>query len=356
MLYFKQLNKYMHIFKMKGVKLVIAGLYGKVKNDFKKIVESGKNAKQFMEKSKDTFVKKIDQNNDGKFDIKDVSVMAETVKDTVGKNARILKETIDEKVSELELKVLQPIFEDTLCSDKFAFPKFVRITERDKKYTGKDGCKKSIGYWSEQKGIRMINIFRDSVEFFDLSFYPNPEEEFYYADPCECKKYIVLDEYFNYLKQVRVGELQMIAQELGAKHFRVVYKEEKKSVLEKVFHAAGTLKVIDSEVSQDSREKKYNNIEIASEMEFVEHAPQKPELKYLKHDPTINSLIEMRMKEHSVKHQKLVLKLSNSSGLKESEAMKVDAALKMIRLGTNSNILKEAQRESRRSLEYEIDF
>ena len=36
--------------------------------------------------------------------------------------------------------------------------------------------------------------------------------------------------------------------------------------------------------------------------------------------------------------------------------MKVDAILKIMRLGTNSNILKEAQRESRRSLEYEIDF
>ena len=45
MLYIKQLNKYMYIFKMKEVKLVIAGLYGKVKNDFKKIVESEENAK-----------------------------------------------------------------------------------------------------------------------------------------------------------------------------------------------------------------------------------------------------------------------------------------------------------------------
>lgn len=35
----------MYIFKMKEVKLVIAGLYGKVKNDFKKIVESEENAK-----------------------------------------------------------------------------------------------------------------------------------------------------------------------------------------------------------------------------------------------------------------------------------------------------------------------
>ena len=33
----------------------------------------------------------------------------------------------------------------------------------------------------------------------------------------------------NYLKVARVSELQKIAQDLGAKHFRVTYKEQKKS-------------------------------------------------------------------------------------------------------------------------------
>lgn len=58
-------------------------------------------------------------------------------------------------------------------------PHFIRVTERDKKRAESEVCQGAIGYWSD------------------------------------------------YLKQVRISELQKIAQDLGAKHFRVTYKEEK---------------------------------------------------------------------------------------------------------------------------------
>ena len=51
-----------------------------------------------------------------------------------------------------------------------------------------------------------------------------------------------------------------------------------------------------------------------------------------------------------------MLKLSNTSGLKESEALRIDATLKSMKVGSNMTILKEAQNESKRYLEYEIDF
>ncbi len=52
-------------------------------------------------------------------------------------------------------------------------PHFIRVTERDKKRAESEVCQGAIGYWSD------------------------------------------------YLKQVRISELQKIAQDLGAKHFRV---------------------------------------------------------------------------------------------------------------------------------------
>ena len=76
----------------------------------------------------------------------------------------------------------------------------------------------------------------------------------------------------------------------------------------------------------------------------------------MKYDPSINGLIEMRMKEYPLVHQKFMLKLSNTSGLKESEALRIDATLKSMKVGSNMTILKEAQNESKRYLEYEIDF
>ena len=54
--------------------------------------------------------------------------------------------------------------------------------------------------------------------------------------------------------------------------------------------------------------------------------------------------------------QTLTIKLSNSSGLKESEAVKIDAILKGLKCTGNSIVVNEVRNESRRYLEYEIDF
>lgn len=189
-------------------------------------------------------------------------------------------------------------------------PHFIRVTERDKKRAESEVCQGAIGYWSD------------------------------------------------YLKQVRISELQKIAQDLGAKHFRVTYKEEKSLFLEKTDTKKVGIKARDTaEYEQKKEEKKYSKIEIAAEMECPGHAPVEPELKYMKYDPTVKSLVELRMNTQGpMKRQFLTLKLSNSSGLKESEAVKIDAVLKGLKCSGNSTLISEAQNESKRYLEYEIDF
>ena len=92
-------------------------------------------------------------------------------------------------------------------------------------------------------------------------------------------------------------------------------------------------------------------------MECPGHEPVEPELKYMKYDPTVKSLVELRMNTQGpMKRQSLTLKLSNSSGLKESEAVKIDAVLKGLKCSGNSTLISEAQNDSNRYLEYEIDF
>ena len=226
-----------------------------------------KNAKDLLEKSKDITIQVADQNDDGKFDLEDVSAIAESVGNAMKKGVQTLKETTDEKARELELKTLQPIFLETLNDTDFLMPKFIRITERDKKHTESAVCKGSIGFGSDQKGLHIVNIFRDSIDLYGLSFYPDGDSEFYYMDPSDRDAYIALDEYFNYLKQVRISELQKIAQDLGAKHFRVIYKEEKTSFSEKKGSKKLTVKPITSaDVEQNYEDKKYSTIEIAAEM------------------------------------------------------------------------------------------
>lgn len=92
-------------------------------------------------------------------------------------------------------------------------------------------------------------------------------------------------------------------------------------------------------------------------MECPGHAPIEPTTKYMKYDPNIQKLIEMRMDTQGpLSHQALTIKLSNSSGLKESEAIKIDMILKSLKCTGNSTVVNETRNESRRYLEYEIDF
>lgn len=324
---------------------------------FNKIVSNvGKNAKDLLEKSKDIAVKVSDQNDDGKIGLDDVSIIAGNVGKVMQKGAKSLKESVDEKARQMELKTLKPIFLEDM--NGFSMPRFIRVTERDKKHSESEVCKNSIGFWSEFKDGQLLNIFRDSIDSYAISFYPNVESEFYYVNPVDKDNYIVLDEYFDYLKQVRIGELQKIAQDLGAKHFRVTYKEEKTTFTERKKNIKVAIKsVASATIEQQKEENKYSKIEIAADMECPGHAPVEPKLKYMKYDPTIINLVELRMNTQGpLSHQTLTLKLSNSSGLRESEAVKIDAILKGLKCTGNSTVVSETQNESRRYLEYEIDF
>ena len=92
-------------------------------------------------------------------------------------------------------------------------------------------------------------------------------------------------------------------------------------------------------------------------MSFPGHEPIKPQLKYLQRDPSIQTLIAMRMNENSpLINQKFMLKLSNTSGLKEKDAVKIDAILKGLKCSGNTTVESEAKNESRRFLEYDIRF
>lgn len=331
----------------------------KKKLGFGKILaDTGNNAKELFKKSKEAVVQATDQNDDGKLDYKDVSIIAGSVENTVKKAAQVMKEQMEEKNRIMELKTLRPVFKESLNDEQFFMSKFIRITERDKKHAESEVCKGSIGYVSEQKGLRIVNIFQDSIDAFGLTFYPNYDSEFYYVDPSDGCNYIALDDYFGYLKLARVNELQKLAQDLGATHFRVTYKEEKTVLAEKKTKVkTDVMKTASVDLEHEQEEKKYSTIEVAAEMKFPGHDPVTPRLKYLKNDQSIQTLVEMRMdRKGAVLHQRFMLKLSNSSGLKEKDALKIDAVLKGMKCAGNATVVSEVQNESRRYLEYEIDF
>ena len=262
---------------------------------------------------------------------------------------------IEESKRQWNLNRLKPIFLHDLNGMRYS--RLIRIVERDKKFEI-EVCKGSIGYWATCKGERWMNIFKDSVNKFGLNFYPNDEVNFYYMDPTDGDSYIVLDEYFYRLKQARVSELQKIAQDLGAKYFKVTYMKEKTTLSKKSANGKGSIhKKGNGSAQMNATEQKYDRMDIAAEMSFPGHEPVMPHVRYLKYDPNILNLIEMRMDTKGpINHQILNIKLSSSSGLKETDAVKVDMILKSLKMAGNTTVSSEAKNEAKSILKYEIDF
>ena len=315
-------------------------------------------AGELLTKAKTKATQILDQDGDGKLDAKDVSIAAGKAGEAVKKTADAVKKAANEKTYELDLKILRPIFMDDLNDPEFEWTKLIRITGRDKRRSESEACKGSIGYIQEEKGIRFINIYEDSRKNVGITYVPTLDAEYYYVDPSNNGTYIALDEYFSYLKTLRIGELQRIAQDLGAKYFRVTYIEKKTRFSSKKAKIRGkAAAVAAAEAEREISLQDRSSVEIAAEMECPGHAPIEPKVQYLQREPSVHTLISLRMNETGpITRQKLMLKMSNSSGIKEKDALKIDAVFKGMKCEGNSTVTCEAQNESRRYLEYEIEF
>ena len=236
------------------------------------------NVKELLGKAKDGIVKAMDQNGDGTFDMKDVSVIAGSIGNAAKDTIYAMKESAEERSRIAERKALCPIFADDLDSADFALTKLIRITDIDKKRAESEVCRDSIGYVSAQKDLRIVNIYRKSAEMFGLSFYPDMDREIYYVDPTDRNSYIALEEYFSYLKLVRVGELQKTAQDLGAKYFKVTLKENNMSHSKKETKAKEKAKIVSvkesAEGKMDVTTSEASSLEVAAEMQCVGHPPK----------------------------------------------------------------------------------
>lgn len=322
------------------------------------LVNAGHVAKEHINKSKDAAIRSMDQNADGKFDLNDVAAIAESVGDAAKMGVARVKENADESRKRMDLRALRPIFADTLDQADFLMSKLIRVVDRDKKHAENEVCKGSIGFLSDRGGLQVVNLFKDSLDVFGISFYPDADCEFYYVNPSDRDNYISLDDYFSYLKMMRINELQRVAQDLGAKHFKVTYKEERTSFSQSKGKAQlKMLKAVNLDGQHDETEKKYSVMDIAAEMQMDGHEPHEPKLVYLLKDENVQNLIHLRMAGGlSFHHHKISIKMSNSSGIKENDAAKIDAVLKGMKVCGNATVVSEVQNESRRYLEYEIDF
>ncbi len=333
--------------KGKSMKEVAALLVGAGKTAAK---AAGKSAAKAAGNAKNAVVNAIDANDDGKFDLKDLSFVAAQ-----------FGEKREADRAKKEFDALQPIFQDTVTSPEFTLPKLIRVAQMDKKHEEAECCQDSIGFRAEHGGIQIITIYPGWTKLLNLDFYPNANSELFYVDPCDRDKYIALEQYFNYLRVSKVGELQMIAQSLGAKHFKVSYVEQESADSENKVNAMVAMKGKatpsgSGEIDHEKSSSSFLKVSVGAEMEFLGHDPIEPTLKYLKGDPNIETLIKMRMSNNAPIHQRTIINLVSSSEISEKDAAKIDGAMSALHYGGKLAIQKQAQKESRTTLEYEIDY
>ena len=325
------------------------------------VAGAGKAAAGFFSKAKNTVINALDQNGDGTLSLDDISVVKDSVKAAIKDTGEKWNESVEQKKRAKDLKDLHPIFDADVDKPDFALPKLIRIAAMDDKHAESSVCKDSIGFVFVSKDLDIITIYPERIADFDLEFYPDLDSEMYYVDPADRDRYIALDKYFNYLKIARISELQKIAQDLGAKHFRVTYKEHQQAMIANDVKGKALLRVPskqggDIEAEHRRREGSDTKIEIAAEMEYIGHRPIEPTLVYFRNDPQIQSLVSLRMADNTMTRQVYTLDLSNSSGIKMKDAIKIDAAMSAMKVVGNATVTSEVQREMRRIFEYEIDF
>ena len=339
------------------------------KPDLFSIVQSaGRAASDLFGRTREAARSFIDEHGLDELDSEDVAEGADKALRTVEKTAVSIYEGVKtggaqlgEKLAkakrEAELKNLQPIFAEDIGTPDFTMSRLIRLTRMDRKRAASEVCRGSIGHDSSPRDVRVVNLYTDHLEKSGLTFYPDAGSEIYYVDPADRTRYIALDEYFRYMKIARITELQKLAQDLGARHFRVTYKEEKRTLTRRSGTAVPSAKGFGKASGEsDMLDASSVTAETAAEMELAGHPPVQPTLVYLRKEPAVRSLIELRFSQNPITHQRVVIQLSNSSGMKEHEAAKVDAALEAMKCAGNATVLSEAQSEARRYLEYEIDF
>lgn len=320
------------------------------------VADAGKKAGEFFDKSKEKMVSNLDQNDDGKFDLSDVGAMAESVGDAFKEKVATIRQNAEERSRQQEYKRLQPVLKEDLESPDFALPKLIRIEERSGEYLENEICKDSIGHYTSGKDFRLLTVFADTLESLRLSFEPASSNGFYYVNPYDRDQYFLLDDYFNHLKNKQVNELLYIAERLGAKSLKVCSteiakeSEKRKGIIQTKAAKQG------AEVSAESGTKQAASLKIEASFIAKGHEPKKPEVYYLKNNPDVSNIVEMRMNRSSISHFAYSIQLSQTYGIQKSEAAKVDAVLEGVKVGGNAKFSDELAKESLSVLQYEIDF
>ncbi len=265
-----------------------------------------------------------------------------------------------EKKKQSELDKMALIFEDDLTADNFRHQRVIRIVNYDKRHDN-ELCEGSVGFYEKTPTRAIPTIYTKYVEKLGFSFYPHLSESVYIADPCVFGNYIEIDEYFNHMKQVRVNELTLIAQSLGAKHVEIRLRSANKNSSYENCNGNINVPYVDIEAHRKQQKESQRAIEIWASTDFEPGfwlgGPTMPNVLYFRNESDISTLIQMTMTNRSkVTKRTYSMRASSSSGMSLSEAASINDSLKSIKANAGLTFEKRANDESEAVLEYTIEF
>ena len=158
-----------------------------------------------------------------------VKTTALKIKDDAVAKQTERKISLAEKKRLGDLKKYSPIFKEDVANGELLLERFIRIVNYDTRLEN-EACKDSIGFYEKTDDRKLPTLYTKYVRTMGLTFYPQLSESVFVSDPCIPGKFIEIDEYNNYMKQVRVNELTVVAQALGAKSVSIELRNSTKSL------------------------------------------------------------------------------------------------------------------------------
>ena len=225
----------------------------------------------------------------------------------------------------------------------------------------KEACKNAIGFNSIIAKNKVVELIKGEYPEGKVDFFPNTSDIIYLRNPYVENMYISLNSYFEYIKKARVAELIDIANCLGAKYVKIVYKEEAKRFVRTAYSnddtdSTGKAKIIGKQkvnVSVSSLKE----IEVAAESTFPGHNnPVRPNLTYFKGDLDVEQFIDHQFGSNPTTGKSFIFKYHQGNDLSLDAAAGIDAVLGKLKIKASASVRSEVENENRLYLSYEIKF
>jgi len=265
------------------------------------------------------------------------------------------------KVKQLEelLRKFPPVSLEEFSKSTFAMPQLIQIVDNALKQEISE-YKGVLGWSGKEDSVEILHLYHASVPDSHIRFLPSVAcGSVYCAHPFDEQCYISLDNYFSYIQQAKLAELQHIAFSLGVKHYWVELVETtSQSDNSKIAVSLSGMKVATGNAERAMQSSAYSQSKSLAEMSFSESRdPQPPELHYFAQDENIKELIEMRCsadKKSMLTSYTIELNNSSSAAMSATTAAKISIAAN--KMGVGSSFQAQSAREQNSKMIFKMEF